>query len=143
MKFHEARINMKKSILLALTLYALNGYAQTDSVIYYSDSLVYRIDTTIIAGDDTIATDSNFVQHNYHYIASDSTYEDQFVIIDSLGKVLVPIQALIDKGYSSSGTVKRLKLNVTQIGWTPEQLRDSLILPDLKSIYGTSNVTKL
>jgi len=132
---------MKKIILLAFLFVGIKGYSQTDSVIYYTDSLVYRIDTTIIAGNDTITSDSNFVRHNYHYIAADSTYEDQFVIIDSIGKVLVPIQALT--GYSSSGTVLRKNLNATQMGWTPEQLRDSLILPDLKLIYGNSNVTKL
>ncbi len=132
-----------KKIILFILLLSGTAQAQTDSVIYYTDSSVYRIDAIIIAGDDTITSDSNFVRHNYHYIAPDSTYEDQFVIIDSTGKVLVPIQALIDIGYSSSGTVKRLKLNATQMSWTPLQLRDSLILPDLKAIYGNSNVTKL
>ena len=134
---------MKNIIFFILLLSGLTTKAQTDSVIYYNDSSIYRIDTTIIAGNDTITSDSNFVRHNYHYIASDSTYEDQFVIIDSTGKVLVPIQVLMDIGYSSSGTVKRLKLNATQMSWTPLQLRDSLILPDLKAIYGNSNVTKL
>ena len=130
---------MKKIILLVLLFAGINSYSQT--VTYYTDSLVYSIDTTIIAGDDTII--SGYVQHNYHYINPDSIYEDQFVIVDSLGNLLVPIQALIDKGYSSSGTVKRLKLDSTQILWTPLQLRDSLIFPDLQLIYGNTNVIKL
>ena len=124
-------------------LFTLKSYSQTDSVIYYTDSLVYRINTIIIAGNDTITSDSNYVRHNYHYINGDNIYEDQFVIIDSTGKILVPIQALIARGYSSNGTVKRLKLNATQILWTPLQLRDSLIFPDLKLIYGNTNVIKL
>jgi len=134
---------MKKAIILMLMLCSLKSYAQTDSVTYYPDSLVYGIDATIIAGDDTITTDSNFVRHNYHYIAPDSTYEDQFVIIDSLGKVLVPIQALIDTGFSSSGTVYRKKLTASEIGYTPKQLADSLWLPILKAIYGASNIIEL
>ena len=134
---------MKKIIIAILFLIPIVSLAQTDSVVYYTDSLVYRIDTTIIAGDDTITSDSNYVRHNYHYINPDSIYEDQFVIIDSLLKLLVPIKALINSGYSSSGTVKRLKLTATQFGWTAEQQRDSIILPDLKAIYGASNVTKL
>lgn len=132
---------MKKLILLVLLFAGIKSYSQTDSVIYYTDSLIYRIDATIIAGDDTII--SGYVQHNYHYINPDSIYEDQFVIVDSLGNFLVPIQALIDKGYSSNGTVKRFKLNSTQILWTPLQLRDSLIFPDLQLIYGNSNIIKL
>lgn len=134
---------MKKALILLFALISLTGMAQTDSIINYSDSLVYKIDTTVIAGDDTITTDSIFVRHNYHYINADSIYEDQFVIIDSLGKVLVPIQALMDTGFSASGTTLRIKLTATQIVWTPEQLRDSLIWPILKDIYGNSNVTKL
>ena len=133
---------MRKLLFICLMIGGV-AQAQTDSVIYYADSLVYRIDATIIAGSDTITSDSNYVRHNYHFIAADSTYEDQFVIIDSLGRVLAPIQALIDSGYCSSGTVNKKKLDATQIGWTIEQLRDSLILPDLRSIYGTSNVIKL
>ena len=134
---------MKKIFTFLLILTSLTGFAQSDSVTYYMDYVVYRIDTTIIAGIDTITSDSNYIRHNYHYIGADSTYEDQFVIIDSLTKLRVPIQSLIDSGFSSSGTVYRLKLNATQVGWTPEQLRDSLVLPIIKSIYGISNVTKL
>ena len=130
---------MKTLLTLIALIVTLSASAQTN----YTDSLVYRIDTTIIAGDDTITSDSNYVRHNYHFINSDSLYEDQFVIIDSTGKVLVPIQALIDTGFRSSGTVYDIKLNATQIGWTPVQLRDSLILPNLKTVYGNSNVTKL
>ena len=130
---------MKNLILLVLLFAGIKSYSQT--VTYYTDSLVYSIDTTIIAGDDTII--SGYVRHNYHYINPDSIYEDQFVIIDSLGNLLVPIQALMDKGYSSNGTVKRLKLDSTQILWTPLQLRDSLIFPDLQLIYGNTNVIKL
>lgn len=139
-KLIDQQIKIMKKILLIVLLFAgIKSYSQT--VTYYNDSLVYSIDTTIIAGDDTII--SGYVQHNYHYINPDSIYEDQFVIIDSLGNLFVPIQALIDKGYSSSGTVKRLKLDSTQILWTPLQLRDSLIFPDLQLIYGNLNVTKL
>lgn len=128
---------MKKLFTIIFLLVSISITAQT----YYTDSLVYRIDTTIIAGNDTITSDSNFVRWNYSFINPDSIYEDQFVILDSLGKALVPIQALTDAGFSSSGTVLRKKLTLTEMGWTPEQLRDSLIYPILQSIYG--NVTKL
>ncbi len=134
---------MKILLILLSFIITLSANAQSDTVINYTDSLVYRIDTTIIAGDDTITSDSNFVRHNYHGINTDSIYEDQFVIIDSTGRVLYPIQALMDTGFGSSGTTYPIKLNATQIGWTPEALRDSLILPIIKSIYGSSNVTKL
>ena len=128
-----------KRLLFILGLFC--GTVQAQTVIYYTDSLVYSIDTTIIAGDDTII--SGYVRHNYHYINPDSIYEDQFVIVDSLRNLFVPIQALMDKDYSSNGTVKRLKLDSTQILWTPLQLRDSLIFPDLQLIYGNTNVIKL
>lgn len=128
---------MKNLLSFILCLFVLTASAQTASVIVYTDSLVYRIDTIIIVGDDTITSDSNFVRHNYHFINPDSIYEDQFVILDSLGKVLVPLQALIDKGLSSSGTTYRIKLTAFQITWTPKQLRDSLILPILETIYGS------
>ena len=133
---------MKKLLTLLAFIVTLSASAQTDSVINYTDLLVYRIDTTIIVGDDTITSDSSFVRHNYHFINPDSVYEDQFVIIDSTGRVLIPIQAMADT-LSSNGTVLRIKLNAIQVGWTPEQLRDSLILPDLKAIYGDSNITEL
>lgn len=137
-----------KKLLFILGLFYGTAQAQTDSVIYYTDSLVYRIDTTIIAGDDTIISDSTYILHFCHYISVDSIYENQFIIIEGtiinhILNMLVPIQPLIDVGYSSSGTVLRKKLNATQMSWTPLQLRDSLILPDLKLIYGNSNVTKL
>lgn len=134
---------MKILLGFMLLLFGFTIQAQTDTVINYSDSLVYKIDTTVIAGDDTITTDSIFIRHNYHYISPDSVYEDQFVIIDSLGKVLVPVQVLMNSGLSSSGTTYRIKLTAIQVLWTPEQLRDSLIWPILKGAYGAINVTKL
>ena len=133
---------MKKLFTLLAFIITLSASAQTDSVINYTDSLVYRIDTTIIVGDDTITSDSSFVRYNYHFINPDGVYEDQFVIIDSTGRVLIPIQAMADT-LSSNGTVLRIKLNATQIGWTPEQLRDSLFYPIIQYIYGSSNVYKL
>ena len=133
---------MKTLLTLLAFIVTLSASAQTDSVINYTDLLVYRIDTTIIVGDDTITSDSSFVRHNYHFINPDSVYEDQFVIIDSTGRVLIPIQAMADT-LSSNGTVHRIKLNAIQVGWTPEQLRDSLIYPIYQLIFGSSNVTKL
>lgn len=132
---------MKRILTLLIVLFSLNASAQTDTVTNYTDSLVYRIDTVIIAGDDTITSDSSFVRWNYTLINIDSIYEDQLVILDSSGKVLAPIQALMDQGCSSSGTVYRKKLTATEIGWTPKQRLDSLWLPLLKTI--DSNIIKL
>ena len=130
-----------KKLLFILGLFHGTVQAQTDSVIYYTDSLVYKIDTTIIAGDDTITSDSSYVQHKYSYIAADSTYEDQFVIIDSTGKEIVNVKILLDNGCSSSGTVFRQKLTPTQMGWTHKERRDSIWLPLFKLI--DSNIIEL
>ena len=142
-KHQDQQINMKTLLILFSFVIPLLANAQSDSVTYYADSLVYRIDTTIIAGNDTITSDSNYVRHNYSYINGDSIYEDQFVILDSIGKVLTPIKALMDNGRSSNGTVYRKKLTVVEMGYTPKQLADSLWLPVFKSIYGAINITEL
>ena len=142
-KYQDQQINMKTLLTLFSFVIPLLVNAQSDSVTNYTDLLVYRIDTTIIVGNDTITSDSNYVRHNYSYISPDSIYEDQFVIIDSTGKVLTPIKALMDNGRSSSGTVYRKKLTVIEMGYTPKQLADSLWLPVFKSIYGATNITEL
>ena len=129
---------MKKIIFFILLL---AGTAQAQTVVYYEDSLVWRIDTAIVTEDDTITSDSSYVQHKYSYIAADSTYEDQFVIIDSTGKEIVNVQVLKDNGCSSSGTVFRKKLTPTEMGWTHKERRDSIWLPLFKLI--DSNIIEL
>ncbi|MGR3178863.1 MAG: hypothetical protein ACUZ8E_12490 [Candidatus Anammoxibacter sp.] len=129
---------MKKIIFFILLL---SGTAQAQTVDYYEDSLVWRIDTAIVTEDDTITSDSSYVQHKYSFIAADSIYEDQFVIVDSTGKEIVNVKILKDNGCSSSGTVFRKKLTPTQMGWTPKEQRDSIWLPIFKLI--DSNIIEL
>lgn len=134
---------MKKLLTLIALIVTLSANAQTDTVIWYDSLKVFKIDTSVIWDSDTSVA-PNYLWANYHYISGDdSMYQSQFIMHDSLDKKLLPTIDLINNGWSSSGTVLRIKLNPTQMGWTPVQLRDSLILPDLKSIYGSSNVTKL
>lgn len=140
--------NMKNILLFILLLCGLGAQAQTDTVIYYGDSInVYRIDTAIVAGNDTITSDSNYVVQFYHYIQkiNDTTYiyQPQFVVYDSLINRLLPNIDLEGGGWRSSGTVKEFTVDSNFINLTPVQMRDSLILPDLKLIYGAGNVTKL
>ena len=131
---------MKKLIIIILLLSGIKGYSQTDTVIWYDDLKVYKIDTTVIWSDTSQAP--NYLWANYHFISSDSIYQSQFIMHDSLDKKLLPTIDLMNNGWRSSGTVKEFKLNAIQIQWTPEQLRDSLIWPDLKTIFGNNNVTK-
>ena len=133
---------MKKTLTIILLLFTLTSVAQTDTVIWYDSLKVFKIDTSVIWTDTSQAP--NYLWANYHFISGDdSMYQSQFIMHDSLDNKLLPTIDLMNNGWSSNGTVLRIKLNATQIGWTPVQLRDSLILPDLKSIYGNSNVTKL
>ena len=131
---------MKKLIIIILLLSGIKGYSQTDTVIWYDSLKVYKIDTTVIWSDTSQAP--NYLWANYHFISSDSIYQSQFIMHDSLNNKLLPTIDLMNNGWRSSGTVKEFKLNAIQIQWTPEQLRDSLILPDLKTIFGNNNVTK-
>ena len=132
---------MKKILTFLFVLTFLTGFAQTDTIINYDSLKVFKIDTSVISTDTSVAP--NYLWANYHFIsANDSMYQSQFIMHDSLDNTLLPTIDLMNNGWRSSGTVKEFKLNSIQIGWTPEQLRDSLILPDLKSIYG-NNVTKL
>ena len=134
---------MKRIFTLILFLFTLQGVAQTDTVIWYDSLKVFKIDTSVIWGSDT-SQSPNYLWANYHFISgNDSVYQSQFIMHDSLDSRLLPNIDLINNGWISSGTVLRIKLNSTQVGWTPVQLRDSLILPELNSIYGNSNVTKL
>ena len=142
MKFHAQQTDMKKLIIIILLLSGIKAYSQTDTVIWYDDLKVYKIDTTVIWSDTSQAP--NYLWANYHFISGDdSMYQSQFIMHDSLDNKLLPTIDLMNNGWRSSGTVKEFKLDSIQIGWTPEQLRDSLILPDLKTIFGNNNVTKL
>ncbi len=136
---------MKKIIIIILLFAGIKGYSQTDTIIKYDSLKVYKIDTSVIWGSDTSQA-PNYLWANYHYTSgNDSIYQAQFIMHNdtTINKRLLPTNDLINNGWRSSGTVKEYKLDATKIGWTPIQLRDSLILPDLKSIYGESNVTKL
>lgn len=134
---------MRKYILIILLLAGIKGYSQTDTIIWYDDLKVYKIDTIVLWGNDTSQA-PNYLWANYHFISgNDSTYQSQFIMHDNSDNRLLPTIDLINNGWRSSGTVKEFKLNEIQIQWTPKQLRDSLILPDLKTIYGNNNVTKL
>lgn len=133
---------MKKLLTFIAFIITFSAHAQTDTVIYYNNLKVFKIDTSVIWSDTSVAP--NYLWANYHFISgNDSMYQSQFIMHDSLDNRLLPTIDLMNNDWKSSGTVLRIKLNATQIEWTPEQLRDSLILPDLKTIYGNSNVTKL
>jgi len=137
---------MKKLLTLLAILIAFTASAQTDSVVYLNELAVYQVDTSIIYGDDTITTTGNIVKQYYHYVETrgDSfCYQPQFVIYSSAGVKLLPNVDLSGNGWRSSGTVKEFTIGATDAAKTPEQLRDLFILPDLKSVYGSANVTKL
>lgn len=142
MKLAAAQTDMKKLILIILLLSGIKGYSQTDTIIWYDSLKVYKIDTIVLYGEDTSQAPI-YLWANYFFISSDSIYQSQFIMHDSLDNRLLPTIDLMNNGWRSSGTVKEYKLNATQIQWTPIQLRDSLIWPDLKIIFGNSNVTKL
>lgn len=134
---------MRKLLILIALIITFSATAQTDTIIWYDSLKVFKIDTSVIWNNDTSVA-PNYLWANYHFISgNDSMYQSQFIMHDSLDNRLLPTIDLMNNGWSSSGTVLRIKLNTTQIGWTPVQLRDSLILPDLKSIYGNSNVTNI
>lgn len=126
---------------------ALTVKSQTDTIILYDSLKVYQIDSIVTYNGTDTSHAPNYLWANYHFISgNDSVYEAQFIMYnDTLTNIkLLPTTDLMNNEWRSSGTVKRnVKLNSTQISWTPVQLRDSLILPDLKTIYGNGNVTKL
>lgn len=133
---------MKNILTIIALLFTLQASAQTDTIIYYEDLKVFEIDTSVVYSDTSEAP--NYLWANYHFISGDdSLYQSQFIMHDDGDNWLLPTIGLMDNGWSSSGTVLRIKLDSIQLGWTPEQLRDSLILPSLKEVYGSSNVTKL
>ena len=136
---------MKKLLTLFLLLTALTVTAQTDSVIYDSVQ-VYMINAPIHYGTDTVTSDSNYVWCYYHYIKkgeSDYIYQPQFFIRDSLNRELTPNIDLMNTGWRSSGTVKEWHIDSVKAAQSPDSLRTFYVLPELKSIYGSSNVTKL
>lgn len=136
---------MKKIIIVILLLSGIKGYSQTDTIIKYDSLIIYKIDTSVIWGSDTSQA-PNYLWANYFFISgNDSIYQAQFIMYNDTisNDRLLPTNDLANNGWRSSGTVKEFKLNATQIGWTPIQLRDSLILPDLKTIFGNNNVIKL
>lgn len=141
---------MKKILIFFILISTLSVSAQTDSVVYYDSLKVYRIDTAIIYGQgtgiDTVTSDSNFVWCYYHYIQTTSDsflYQPQFVIYDSLNNKLLPNVDMGNNGWRSSGTVKEWYIDSAKAAQTPDSLRTFYILPNLQSIYGSSNVTKL
>ncbi len=136
---------MKKLIIIILLFTGIKGYSQTDTIIWYDSLKVYKIDTSVIWGNDT-SQSPNYLWVNYHFISgNDSVYQAQFIMHNdsTINNRLLPTIDLTNNGWRSSGTVKEFKLNAIQIQWTPIQLRDSLIWPDLKTIFGNNNVTKL
>ena len=134
---------MKNLILLVLLFAGIKSYSQTDTVIPYDSLVVYKIDTSVIWGNDTSVA-PNYLWANYHFISgNDSIYQAQFIMYNDSNDRLLPTIDLTNNGWRSSGTVKEFKLDSTQILWTPLQLRDSLIFPDLQLIYGNTNVIKL
>ena len=140
--------NMKKILTFICLLFAFSASAQIDSVIYNaphpsSDTLIaYRIDTTVTGG----SSDSNMVWVSYHYIQTTGDsflYQPQLIVYDSLNKSILPNVDLSNNGWRSSGTVKTWYTDSAKAAQTPDSLRTFYILPDLKTIYGSSNVTKL
>ncbi len=137
---------MKKLFTLICIAFTLNVSAQVDTFIYYTDLEVYRVDTSIIWGNDTTTSDSNMVHQYYHYIATTDSgflYQPQFVIYDSSGVKLLPNRDLANNVWLSSGTVKYLYIDSITAQQSPDSLRTLYVLPDLKGVYGNSNVTKL
>ena len=133
MKYQDQLINMKKLLTLFAFVITLTASAQTE----YSDSLIYRIDAVVYYGSDTSVA-PNYVRFNYHYITPDSVWESQLMVLDSLGNLLVPIQALTDNGAGASGTTWFVKLDSASVLKTPLQLCDSLFLPKYQSYIGTT-----
>jgi len=138
---------MKNILTLLLILSSLIGLAQTDSVVVYDTTIqIYRIDTAIVTDIDTITTGSNIVYQYVHYTETRGgsfNYQPQFFIRDSLNNELLPVQDLLNNGWRSSGTVKEFTIDSAKAAQTPDSLRTFYILPELQSIFGPSNVTKL
>ena len=139
---------MKIIFTIICLLYVFSVNAQVDTVIYNaphpgSDTLrAYRIDTTVTGG----SSDSNMVWVSYHYIQTTGDsflYQPQFIVYDSLNKQVLPNVDLINNGWYSSGTVYKVYIDSAKAVQTPDSLRTFYILPELKSIYGNSNVIKL
>lgn len=129
---------MKKLFTLLAFIITLSANAQTDTIIDYSDSLIYRIDTTVYFGSDSSIA-PNYVRFNYHYISlSDSMWESQLRVVDSLGNYLVPISVLTENGAGASGTTWFTKLDSASVLKTPLELCDSLFLPKYQSYIGTT-----
>ena len=129
---------MKKLFTLLAFITTLSANAQTDTIIKYDDSLIYRIDTTVYFGSDSSIA-PNYVRFNYHYISlSDSMWESQLRVVDSLGNYLVPISVLVENGAGASGTTWFTKLDSASVFKTPLELCDSLFLPKYQSYIGTT-----
>jgi len=136
---------MKNLLILIISLCGFVAQAQTDTVIYYGDTTnVWRVDTNITTDADTITSDSNYVVQFYHYVRKDSVnsfvYQPQFVIMDSSDNRILANIDLQNNGWRSRGTVIELTIDSNLAKLTPVQLRDSLILPLFKDIYGATNV---
>lgn len=129
---------MKKILTLLSLIITLSASAQIDTIIEYNDSLIYRIDTTVYFGNDSSVA-PNYVKFNYHYISpSDSIWESQLRVIDSIGNYLVPISVLVLNGAGASGTTWFTKLDSASVLKTPLQLCDSLFLPKYQLYIGTT-----
>lgn len=137
---------MKRLFTLVCIAFTLNVSAQIDTFIYYTDLQPYQVDTSIIWGNDTTTSDGNMVHQYYHYIATTGDsflYQPQFVIYNSSGVKLLPNRDLANNGWLSSGTVKYWYIDSITSQQSPDSLSRLYVLPDLKSVYGNSNVTKL
>ena len=139
---------MKKLLTLFAIVISFSVNAQIDTIIYSaphqgSDALIaYRIDAQVTGG----SSDSNMVWASYHYIQTTGDsflYQPQFIMYDSANVQILPNVDLMNAGWRSSGTVKQWYIDSAMAAQTPDSLRTFYILPDLKSIYGSSNVTKL
>ena len=139
---------MKKLLTLLALIITLSASAQIDTVIYNapnpgSDTLIaYRIDTLVTGG----SSDSNMVWVSYHYIQTTGDsflYQPQFIFYDSLNKQVLPNVDLMNAGWRASGTVKEWYIDSAMAAQTPDSLRTFYVLPELQSIYGSSNVIKL
>ena len=129
---------MKKLLTLLALIITLSASAQTDTIINYGDSLIYQIDTTVYFGNDSSVA-PNYVRFNYHYISlSDSIWESQLIVVDSLGNYLVPTSVLVKNGAGASGTTWFTKLDSASVLKTPLQLCDSLFLPKYQLYIGTT-----
>lgn len=140
---------MKRLLTLFAIVMSLSVTAQIDTIIYNaphsgSDTLIaYRIDTMVTGG----SSDSNMVWVSYHYIETTGDsflYQPQFFFYDSLNLRILPNVDMIGAGWRANGTVpSSLYIDSAKAAQTPDSLRTFYILPDLKSVYGNSNVIKL